>query len=940
MRARASVRELDSVQDIGSRLYAWQVENRAGSDEFVLHDGPPFANGSLHAGHFLNKGVKDFIVRFQLMLGKRVHHVPGWDTHGLPIEIKALKGVLDTHKELSASEVRSKARRLAQEAIGNQKADLERWGVLADWENTSDGWYETMSPAYEEKQLEVFENLVANSFVHRGLKPVFWSYSSRTALAEAEIEYVDDHESLSVLVDFPLRGMEENLGEKVFATIWTTTPWTLPANMAIAVNPNASYSVVCPSNNRKILRVIGTELLGTSTLKQIFPEGHVILKEIAGSALIGMTYEHPLSSSQNFNFLAGEHVSMEAGTGLVHTAPTHGHDDYALWKESGHRLEDCPFIVSDEGTFSFTQGHHLREEIAQKLEGKHIHEQGNREMLVILREFGMLAAEPEIFKHRYPYDWRTKKPIIVRATNQWFINLSSLKATAARALEGVQLVPASSRPRLSSMLQGRDEWCISRQRRWGVPIPALYNGEKVWMDKFVVRAARAKIAEKGSDIWFENTSADLENAIANDANRLREEEGLPPVEGTCWKRGLDTMDVWFDSGCSWKAVLEDGKVADVILEGSDQHRGWFQSSLLTRVSFDGKAPYKMILTHGFVMDEHDKKMSKSLGNVVSPNDVITGKSGFDPFGVDVLRLWAASVDFTKDVSLGKEIVKDASDNVRKVRNVARFLLGNLNGFEPGNHKLGNQQLGRLEEYMLYKTAKFVMACKKNYSEYRFQTVHKEIIHFVSTEVSSFYAPAVKDQLYNDLPNDSERRSIQVVFWEILQSITLVIAPILCFTAQDIFKHAVREIGPFRGATGSEFAIHQLQLPDDNYLETLLLSNEEQSYWANLRKMCGDINVILAKLRREQLDVEIILRDGFAIDEKATEMLLTKLLQVSSCRIVPEPSGKMSLAKADILNGRVFIKESEKTFCERCRRFAKVSEEQKFCSRCASVVDSI
>ncbi|MGA0309390.1 MAG: isoleucine--tRNA ligase, partial [Vulcanococcus sp.] len=684
MRANSQVREPE-IQAFWAeqRLYERLSEENTGPC-FTLHDGPPYANGALHVGHALNKILKDIINKTALLQGKRARFVPGWDCHGLPIELKVLQGLKSSERaELTPVSLRKKAHAYALEQVEGQKAGFRRWGIWADWDQP----YLTLQKDYEAAQIGVFGAMVLAGHIYRGLKPVHWSPSSRTALAEAELEYPDGHSSPSVFAAFPavelpseLAGTLEQAGLSpaqatakggLAVAIWTTTPWTLPANLAVSVNERLDYAICAieaqgdnpaPAASHLVVAAELRESLETSLGLSLKP-----LVSVKGSALEGLQYRHPLLERTSPVVIGGDYITTEAGTGLVHTAPGHGVDDFNTGRK--YKLPVlCP--VDEAGNLTAEAG---------PFAGTNVLKDANPTIISALEETGLLLKQ-ERYEHRYPYDWRTKKPTIFRATEQWFASVEGFRQAALDAIAQVEWLPASGRNRIEAMVSERGDWCISRQRTWGVPIPVFYHREtgEVLLNEATLSHIQGLIAEHGADVWWE-----------------RDEAGLLPetyaAEASQWRKGTDTMDVWFDSGSSWAGVLGgiEGASsrapqlhypADLYLEGSDQHRGWFQSSLLTSVAVNGHAPYKRVLTHGFTLDEKGRKMSKSLGNVVDPAVLVSGgknQKQEPPYGADVLRLWVSSVDYSADVPLGPGIVKQLADVYRKVRNTARYLLGNL-----------------------------------------------------------------------------------------------------------------------------------------------------------------------------------------------------------------------------------------------------------------------
>ena len=751
------------------QLYKWQQEERKEAPVFTLHDGPPYANGPPHMGHALNKILKDIINRYKLLRGFRVEYQPGWDCHGLPIELKACKD--EDFAGSSALEIRSKASRFAEQALTRQREEFRSWGCFGDWENP----YLTMHPGYEAEQIGVFHEMYKKGCIYRGFKPVYWSPSSETALAEAELEY-KEHVSPSVYAMFPLSPGSldhHHPGGGIFALVWTTTPWTLVANKAICYHPEHSYSLVeVRHDGTSKLLLVGSKCL--DQLSSILGDRRLV-RTVPGSQLCGVRYRSPIEDrgEEWRPFLPAFHVSDEEGTGLVHTAPSHGYDDYAIGRKNGLDL-NC--TVDGRGRYT--------REAGADLEGLDVLDEGNKHILGKLRSFGTLFHE-QPYSHRYPYDWRTKKPVIIRSTHQWFADVSSLKEQARRAvMGGVTFHPAHSRNRLLNFLEGRDDWCISRQRLWGVPLPIFYrtSDDTPLVTDETILHIKNLFGRFGSDCWW----------------KLSKEELLPKslsAEAELYRRGEDTMDVWFDSGSSWASVLkgrghdEEGGVADLYLEGSDQHRGWFQSSLLTSVAVRGRSPYRTLLTHGFVLDKTGDKMSKSLGNATSPADILTTLD----FGADVMRLWVASSDYHRDVQLSDSILKQNSDFLQRIRNICRFLLGNLSSFDPSEDVVPYPHLSKLDKYILHRLSEFNGKSLSSYDAFEFSGVHHNLSTFLPNDLSSFYFDIIKDRLYCDLEGSTKRRSTLTVLYHILGTVVQSVAPIAPHLAEEVAQHP-----PFQG----------------------------------------------------------------------------------------------------------------------------------------------
>ncbi|EUC61073.1 isoleucine-tRNA ligase [Rhizoctonia solani AG-3 Rhs1AP] len=778
-------RELPYRQRTTQELYEWQWENRNPAQTFVLHDGPPYANGSLHCGHALNKILKDIINRFHVLHGHRVHYMPGWDCHGLPIENKALQELQGDARTVPATTIRSAAREVAQREMKKQRDEFQEFGIMADW--SPDGCYRTLDHSYEIRQLKVLQQMVEQGLITRHHRPVYWSPSSISALAEAELTYVDDHRSQAVHVAFPIQSCSPALQKMLPAhssipslMIWTTTPWTIPSNMAIAVNPEIDYSVVtCQDGKSFVVAASRAEDLMNAG---VFGESPVFIPQtITGAGLLGTSYKSPFGSDP-YPVLPAKHVTADSGTGLVHTAPAHGPEDYAAWKSTKQKGEIlCP--VDNEGKFTDDVGSEWT-----RLIGKEVLGDGNIEVIRILKEQGLLVKK-ETIRHRYPYDWKTKKPVIFRATSQWFTNLDKIKTKALEALKDVKFYPEAARGRLEAFIRERSEWCISRQRTWGVPIPALHDSvtDETLLTPESLEHIIGVLSEKGVNHWWDGPV----------------EEFIPPSEranGRSWRKGTDTIDVWFDSGSSWSLIrdlgLRDGVYADVCLEGSDQHRGWFQSLLLTAVSCTKndkpRAPYGTLITHGFVLDAKGKKMSKSLGNVISPTTIIHGgkdKKKEPAYGADVLRLWAATVEYGKDVSLSQAVLAQAAETLRKVRNSARFILGNTGSSEMNDlPALEHQKLGLLERYVLCQLYVLEKGALEAYSTYNFQKVVHSVSTFTNNVLSSFYFDIMKDTLYAESPNGTNRQVAMCVLLEILHVLSSVVAPILPHLAEEIHAH--------------------------------------------------------------------------------------------------------------------------------------------------------
>ncbi|KAI9833902.1 MAG: hypothetical protein M1819_003411 [Sarea resinae] len=802
-------------------LYAWQRRERPEDNPFTLHDGPPYANGSLHVGHALNKILKDIICRFQLGQGKRVHYVPGWDCHGLPIEQKALQlqkgleGGVAGSKRLGAVAVRKAARELAAKTVEEQKSGFRQWAIMGDWENA----YQTMDKTFETRQLGIFKEMVENGLIYRRFKPVYWSPSSGSALAEAELEYKDDHISTAAFVKFPITKLSLGLAshpgvdmERLGAVIWTTTPWTLPANRAIAVHSDLEYSIVEAPE-------YGQLLLAKSRVPYVFDvcfggvEPQVVVDTVTGADIAGTTeYINIIrgACSPSQKILHADFVSADSGSGLVHCAPGHGMEDYEMCTKQGIAAF-AP--VDDEGRFT----KEAMPDSPETLRGKEVQKEGNKEVIKYIDSVRLLLAKHN-YKHKYPYDWRSKQPVIVRATEQWFADVQGIKSPALEALAKVRFIPETGKARLESFVKGRSEWCISRQRAWGVPIPALYHtetGAAVLTNASVGHIMKV-IDERGIDAWW--TDADEDSAWT--PPELLEASGK-----SIYRRGRDTMDVWFDSGTSWTQLQAKGPgeaLADVYLEGTDQHRGWFQSSLLTHVAHQSgqstpsgsSAPYKNLITHGFTLDQAGKKMSKSLGNVISPDEIMSGtllppmkkkkikgqpktdKPMYDGLGPDALRLWVASSDYTRDVVIGQPVLKAVSTSMHKFRVTMKLLLGALEDWDP-KLAVAYKDLTKIDQMALLQLSHVINAVLDAYQNYEF---YKGMFHFtienainaltkyINIDLSAFYIETLKDRLYADSPHSLSRLAAQTVLAHIYEHLQAMLAPVTPLLVEEAWAY--------------------------------------------------------------------------------------------------------------------------------------------------------
>lgn len=934
MRANAIKREPE-IQRFWeeNKIYERLSKNNPG-ELFILHDGPPYANGSLHIGHALNKILKDIINRYQLLRGRKVRYVPGWDCHGLPIELKVLQNMKPAERQnLTPLQLRQKAKEFALSTVDEQRESFKRYGVWGDWEHP----YLTLKPQYESTQVAVFGQMVLKGYIYRGLKPVHWSPSSNTALAEAELEYPEGHTSRSIYAAFPMTSLSEAvkpvLGEFLPAlgvAIWTTTPWTIPGNLAVALNPELNYAVVEVNSPDPVQRlkyfIVAADLV--ERLSEVLGTQFTVKATVKGKDLEHSTYRHPLFDRESPIVIGGDYVTTESGTGLVHTAPGHGQEDYMVGQRYG-----LPILapVDDNGNFTKEAG---------KFSGLNVLGDGNQAIIDALAEVGSLLKE-EPYVHKYPYDWRTKKPTIFRATEQWFASVEGFRDEALKAIASVKWIPAQGENRITPMVAERSDWCISRQRNWGVPIPVFYDEEsgEPLLNEETISHVQAIFAQKGSDVWWE----------------LSVEELLPEQyrnNGRSYRKGTDTMDVWFDSGSSWAAVAQQRPElcypVDMYLEGSDQHRGWFQSSLLTSVAVNNCAPYKTVLTHGFVLDEQGRKMSKSLGNVVDPAVVILG--GKDQkkepgYGADVVRLWVSSVDYSADVRLGGNIIKQLADIRNKIRNTARFLLGNLHDFDPEKDAVPFEELPQLDRYMLHRMTEVFQEVTEAFDSFQFFRFFQMVQNFCVVDLSNFYLDVAKDRLYISASNSFRRRSCQTVLRIALENLARAIAPVLCHMAEDIWQFL-----PYKTPYKSVFEAGWVQL-DERWRNPELAER-----WQQLRQIRTEVNKVLeesrvAKMIGSSLEAKVLLyvtSERWRSEVKALNDSqngideLRYLFITSQVDLLDSPAAVQNLKynlQSDAWEIGVVNAEGEK--CDRCWNYSthvgESAEHPLLCERCVSAV---
>ncbi|HZG70820.1 MAG TPA: isoleucine--tRNA ligase [Chondromyces sp.] len=880
-------------------IYEKVQKRTEGRPLFILHDGPPYANGDIHMGHALNKILKDFIVRYKSMSGFHAPYVPGWDTHGLPIE-QALTNKGVKRKEMTVAEFRKLCEEYAYEQINNQKEQFKRLGVRGDWDNP----YITLKPEYEAQQIKVFGEMAKKGYIYKGLKPVYWSPSSESALAEAEIEYKDKR-SPSIYVAFEVKDGKGVLDEGTKIVIWTTTPWTIPANLGISVHPDLSYVVVEVDGEHYLV----AEALVEEAAKTIGWEETTVVKKVKGAELENILAKHPLYGRDSLVML-GEHVTTDSGTGCVHTAPGHGEDDFIVGKKYGLDVL-CP--VDEKGIMTAE---------AVGFEGL-FYDEANKPITEKLEEVGALLKLTFI-THSYPHDWRTKKPIIFRATAQWFASIDKFRGELLEAVKETKWVPAWGETRLFNMIRDRGDWCISRQRAWGVPIPVFYaeNGEPVITDETISHVSDL-FREHGSNIWFEREAKDL----------LPEGFTHPGSPNGHFTKETDIMDVWFDSGSSHQAVLvereELQRPADLYLEGSDQYRGWFNSSLSTSVAVTGKAPYKGVLSHGFALDGEGRKMSKSLGNVVVPAKVM------NQLGADILRLWVASVDYQADVRVSDAILKQVAEVYRKIRNTFRFLLGNLADFNPAENAVAYENLREVDQFMLVKLNDLIKEVHHSYENYEYAAIYHAVNNFCTIDLSSFYLDFAKDILYIEPENHSDRRAIQTVLYETLIALTKLLSPILSHTADEVWAY-------IPGVEGE--SVQLTDMPD--YQE---LANAEQlkEKWEKFMQLRDNVLKALEEARNAKVIGKSLTAKVVLYTSEDTKDLLGSIQEdLKQLFIVSgfEVAGMLEQAPENALKFEqvaIVVEKAEGETCERCWTVTpEVGQDERhpsLCPRCASVV---
>jgi len=929
MKANLVQKELQLIEFWEKKcIYQKLVNRQSDRGSFVLHDGPPYANGHIHIGHAFNKILKDIIIRSRNMSGLQAGYIPGWDCHGLPIEHEVDKKLGHKKQEMSKFEIRKLCREYAQKFVEIQKKEFQRLGVFGDWEHP----YLTMNHEYEAAIVREFGKFVNNGGVYKGLKPVYWCPVCQTALAEAEVEYAD-HATPSVWVKFPiLSGLRERVpdldqGAKQgasFILIWTTTPWTLPANLAIAVNPDYEYAV-CQVEEEVWL--LAKELV-EKTMQMAKISDYRILKTLAGAAIEGIIARHPFYDQESPVVLA-PYVTLEQGTGCVHIAPGHGQEDY----EVGQRYGFSPYApVDNRGKFT---------QEVQYFAGLPVF-QANPEIINLMRDQKRLVFEQTIV-HSYPHCWRCKNPVIFRATEQWFISMekNDLRVRALEQIRHVRWIPKWGENRITGMVEDRPDWCISRQRSWGVPIIVFYcaSCQNTIMDTHIINHVADLVADEGIDIWFQKEPGEL----------LPDGFTCQRCGGAEFTKDMNILDVWFESGVSFAAVLEQRPAlhcpADLYLEGSDQHRGWFQSALLTGVSTRGVPPFRSVLTHGFVVDGEGKKMSKSAGNVVAPQEVI------EKLGADILRLWVCSEDYKDDIRISDDLIRRLSDAYRRIRNTCRYLLSNLEDFVPKSHQVPYEQLEEMDRWILHRFQELVGRIRRAYEDYEFHIFFHAIHNFCTVDLSSFYLDVSKDRMYTRGKTSLSRRSGQTAMYEIILGLVKLMAPVLCFTTEEIWKYL-----PGTETLPESVHLASLPVPQDSYLDQELAAR-----WETLLQVRAEVSKVLeaarnAKVIGHSLDaqVELVLTASrqsepaglYDLLKKYEELLptifITSAVTLRAAQDAPDDSEYIQGGLFDQLYLKVSRAAGKK--CARCWKYSPSvghsCEYPDLCDTCTSVLETI
>lgn len=891
-------------------IYNKRQQKAKGKKQFILHDGPPYANGKIHLGHVVNKVLKDMILKYKSLQGYQTPYVPGWDTHGMPIEHAAIKNLGLNRHELDPLALREECKNYALQWIDTQREDFKRLGVNGDWDNP----YITLKHAYEAKQIEVFGDMAKKGHIYKGLKTVYWCPTCETALAEAEIEYAEK-KSHTIYVKFAAVDTKGNLPEgltndNVYAVIWTTTPWTLPANVAIAIHPELEYNWVKVGEE---VYFIANGLL-ESVAKDAKWESYEILGSIKGEDAVGMTFKHPFMDRTSV-VVTADYVTLEQGTGCVHTAPGHGPDDF----ETGLRYK-LPILSPVNAAGKLT------EEAGEEFAGMDIHD---AEVPIIKRlaANGALLSKGSV-RHQYAHCWRCKNPVIYRATEQWFASVDGFRDEALKAVEESKWIPSWGENRIHNMIADRHDWCISRQRVWGVPLPIFYceKCNEHIINEETINAIKDLFAQEGSDAWWAKSAEEI----------LPQGFACPKCGHMHFRKESDIMDVWFDSGSSHAAVLEQREElswpADLYLEGSDQHRGWFQSSLLTSVATRGRAPYNAVLTHGFVVDGEGKKMSKSVGNVIFPQEIIS------KFGADILRLWVSSADYQADIRISNDILKQLSEVYRKIRNTFRYILGNLNNFDPNTDMVSYDQLEEFDKWALLRLAQVQEKVTAAFENYEFHVMYHTVHNYCTVDLSSIYLDVLKDRLYTSGATSVSRRAAQTTMYHILKTLVVMLSPILTFSTEEVWKHMPK----------TSDMPESVQLADWPTLSEEYKNEALNDKWTQILNLRSEITKALEIARRDKVighsldaDVTIYATGDSYAHLVALGDFLPRLLIVSRVHLVEGTDVPQEAYRSEEAGMAIAVVAADGEKCERCwiydETVGQVESHPTLCKRCASVL---
>ena len=905
MRAGLPKKEPKMLEDWEqNHVYEQMIKNNEGKPQYILHDGPPYANGNIHMGTALNKIIKDIIIRYKNMSGFQAPYVPGYDTHGLPIELKALSSLGDKKAGVSKLELRQICKEFATEHIGVMNEQFKRLGVQGDFENP----YLTLRPEFEARQVEIFGEMAKKGYIYKGMKAVYWCPEDRTALAEAEIEYAED-ECDSIYVRFKLTDdpngvlAKHNIPlDKAWIVIWTTTTWTLPANVATCLNPNLEYAFVKIGD---AYHIMARELV-ESTMKGCHIDEYEVLPEtVLGSELELMQYQHPFLDRKGLVIL-GDHVTLEGGTGCVHTAPGHGVEDFEVCV---NHYPQVPVVVPVDDAGRLTA------EAGEKFAGLKVWD-ANKVILEHIKESGHLMGVQHI-THQYPHCWRCHHPIIFRATEQWFCSIDAFKEDVYKAIDSVHWQPAWGHDRMAGMVRDRSDWCISRQRVWGVPIPVFYCKKcgKYHITDTSIKAVSDLFRKEGSDAWYKY-----------DANDILPKTEVCECGASDWEKDPDIMDVWFDSGSTWSAVCRERPElrwpVDMYMEGADQFRGWFQSSLLTCVATQGIAPYKEVLCHGWVVDEKGKQMHKSAGNGMEPSEIIRD------YGADIIRLWVASSDYTVDVRAGKEIFRQLSEAYRKMRNTARFMLGNISDFDPAKDMVDDDQLFEIDRWALEACNKLTATMRDAYEHYDFSRAYHALYNFCVIDMSNFYMDVIKDRLY--CADDHARRCAQTALYRILVDFTKLLAPILCFTSQEIWSYIPKLDGM------KDYVVFE-QMP-----EAKAAADEAfEAKWDRIMAIRDDVKKVLEQARADKVI-------GSALEAGLTLYCSKEVYDFLNAIPMDELADLFIVSHVDLVEGEGGVKglveglgvsaaHAAGNKCLRCWKYETTVGEDGLCPRCAKVL---